>query len=163
MIDFIKKNKFIVILTIIFIILLAFYFIRNYISNKNYRNNQLLDYEMVPKTYGVNEYSNIVLSDEDMAKVYLNDFINMLYNDIDKAYYLVNEDYRNAKFTSIDDFKNYVYSLHYSFNIENYYVKKLDEYTIYGVEDDVGNNFVFKSNGVMQYSVYLDEDTVEIW
>ena len=46
--------------------------------------------------------------------------------------------------------------------MDSFYIDDRSKNKVYGVYDTNGNMFVFKTNGVMQYSVYLDDYTVEI-
>lgn len=165
--EFFKKNIIIIIIFIIFILILGFYLIREYIASKTiYTDSTLTDekYQMIPKTYDINEYTNILISDEDMAKIYLRDYISNVNRNIEQSYYLLDEEYRNMRFGSLNNYLIYISSLNYSsYNISSYYKKVVDDYIIYGVYDEYGNYFGFKTKGVMQYVVYLDEDTVEIW
>lgn len=135
-------------------------------SRTIYTDSTLTDekYDMIPKTYDVNEYTNINISDEDMARIYLNDYISRTVNDISGSYYLLDEEYRNLRFGNVESYMEYINSLNHSYhNVVSYYKKEVGEYTIYGVTDEDGNFFAFKTKGVMQYVVYLDEDTIEIW
>ena len=135
-------------------------------SRTIYTDSTLTDekYDMIPKTYDVNEYTNINISDEDMARIYLNDYISRPVNDIRGSYYLLDEEYRNLRFGNVESYMEYINSLNHSHhNVVSYYKKEVGDYTIYGVTDEDGNFFAFKTKGVMQYIVYLDEDIVEIW
>lgn len=121
------------------------------------------DEQVFLKNYKVNEYIPVYVSDEDMAKIYFNDYIHIMYSDINKAYNLLDEDYRNKKFGNIDNYKSYIKSLdNLSYKVDSFYIDDSHKYKIYGVYDTNGNIFIFKTNGIMQYSVYLDNYTVEI-
>lgn len=167
MLEFIKKHILLIILVVVFISLIAFFLIREYIASKTiYTDSSLSNelYEMIPKTYDINEYTNIIISDEDMARIYLNDFINSVGYNAQASYYLLDEEYRNMRFGNIDNYISYISNFNYSnYDVSSYYKKEIDGYTIFGVYDQNGNFFAFKTSGVMQYSVFLDEDTVEIW
>ena len=70
---------------------------------------------------------------------------------------------REKKFVDLNSYINYVNSLNYStYELSQYYVDNKGGNKIFGVYDNNGNLFVFKTNGVMQYTVYLDDYTVEI-
>lgn len=115
------------------------------------------------KNYEVNEYIPTYVSDEDMARIYLNDYINTMYSDVDKAYELLDKEYRDKKFGNIDNYKNYIKTLNnLSYKVDSFYLDNSHKYKVYGVYDTNGNMFIFKSVGVMQYTVYLDDYTVEI-
>lgn len=163
MIKFIKEHKMLFVLVLLFIFLLGFYFIREYIASKNVYNESYLngeDYIMVPKSYGVNEYSITNITEEQMVLIYLNDFKSYLYNDINYAYQLLNEQYRTIKFGTIDNFINYIKTININTDIDRYSVNgSNDIYTIYTKDN---NKYIFKVTSVMEYEVYLDDYTVEI-
>ena len=134
-----------------------------YLLLKHFTKDNSLEYEEYLKNYEVNEYIDTYVTDEDMARRYLNDYIHNMYFDIENAYSLLDEEYKNAKFGSLDSYKNYVNSLNYSsYQMDKYYKTSKDGYLIFGVYDKNGNLFIFKTKGVMQYTVYLDDYTVEI-
>ena len=162
MIEFIKKNRSIIILILVFIILIVFFLLRNYISNKRFNDKTTIEYQMVPKTYEVNEYVSLDISDSDMATIYYNDYIKNMYIDLEGSYLLLDSEYRNAKFGSVDSYIKYMNTLEFG-KVEKYYKHEKDDYIIYGVYDNYNNLYIFKTKGVMQYSVYLDDYTIEIW
>ncbi len=164
MIDFIKKNSKTGLLILVFVVLMSMYFIREFIASRDIYNESYLngeEYVMTPKKYGVNEYSVINITDEQMAKIYLNDFENYLYNDINYAYQLLNEQYRNLKFGSIENFTNYINSIKYTdITLDRYSVgEESKTITVYTKDD---KKFIFKIISVMEYEVYFDDYTVEI-
>jgi len=157
-----KDHKIFSILVIIFISLLLMFFIQKIIINNTNYESENENYIMIPKTYDVNEYSVMNISDEQMSKIYLLDFRNLVYNDITSAYNLLDESYRNKKFGNLENFKNYINSIDFSSMVSKYSVKSEGKYDIYRVYDLNENLILFKITGVFQYRVYLDEDTVEI-
>lgn len=162
--EILKKYKYIVILIVIVLIFVLIYFIREYMASKEIYTESYLngeEYIMNPKKYGVNEYSPMNISDEKMANIYLNDFKNNIFNDINYAYSLLNEEYRNLKFGSVENFINYVNGLDYSdIKVDSYSInKKKNTITVY---TEKGNEYIFKIFSVMEYEVYLDDSTVEI-
>lgn len=141
-----------IIFTVIFIVL------NNFLKNKEKGYGEYL------KNYKVNEYIPMYVSDEDMAKIYLKDYVHNMFYDIESAYNSLDTEYRNKKFGSLDNYKKYVYSLdNTSYVVSSYYKKDKEGYIYFGIYDTFGNIYVFKTKGVMQYSVFLDEQTVEIW
>ena len=166
MVKFIKEH---VLLVILSLIILAFilYSVINYIiaSHTDYYGPDYYDktYETIPKSYDINEYTNINITDDNMANIYLSDYLHSVSKNISESYYLLDEDYRNKKFGNVDNYINYISNIKISNSIEEYYKKETNEYVIYGIYDKNGNYFVFKTKGVMQYKVYLDDETVEIW
>lgn len=147
-------------LIIFVVILLTFslgYIIIDKLTEKEEEENIYL------KDYDVNEYIPTYVSDEDMAKIYLNDYIYKMYSNQEEAYNLLDEEYRNKKFGNLENYTNYVYSLQYSsYTLSKYYKQEKNGYIIFGVYDTNNNLFIFKTKGVLQYKVYLDDYTVEI-
>ena len=159
------KNKLLIALICLFVFVVAFYLLREYFASKEkYTESYLRDeeYYMVPKTYGVNEYSVTKISDQDMSRIYLNDYIYNINQNIEFAYNLLNEEYRNKKFGNLESFRNYINSTKYSNTLTKYSKSSKLGKTIYGAYDSYGNHYIFKTSGVMQYEVYLDDYTVEI-
>ena len=156
-----NKNpiKYGIIIAIIILVFVGAYFIISKLTEDN-----SLGYEEFLKNYEVNEYIASYVSDADMAKIYLNDYIHNMFYDVEKAYNLLDEEYKTKKFGSLDNFKSYVDGLEYStYVLSRYYKKDTDGYIIFGVYDKNGNFFAFKTKGVLQYTVFLDDYTVEIW
>ena len=126
-------------------------------------NNNEAEYGEYLKNYEVNEYIPTYVSDEDMAKIYLNDYTKMMYFNTEEAYELLDVEYKNKRFSTYNEFKNYIYSLPYTtYNVTKYYKKMKNGYLYFGIYDNNGNIFIFKTKGVMQYSVLLDDYTIEI-
>lgn len=147
---------------IIIFIAIILVFTGAYIIIDKYLNNDVEQKEFL-KNYEVNEYIPTYVSDEEMARIYLNEYIYIMYSDTERAYQLLDEKYRKEKFGDIENFKNYIKTLNYStYKVNKFYVDEKGGYKIYGVYDTNGNLFIFKTNGVMQYTVYLDDYTVEI-
>ena len=155
-----KNNKEFKNVVIFAIILLGF--VGAYIILDKYFNKEEVDKEFL-KNYEVNEYIPTYISDEDLTKIYLNEYVHIMYSDVERAYELLDTEYKEKKFGSFDAFQIYVNSLTYtSYKLDRFYVDNKGKYIIYGAFDTNGNIFIFKTNGVMQYTVYLDDYTVEI-
>ena len=155
-----KNNKEIRNVLIFGAILLTF--VGLYMLLDKYLNKEEVDQEFL-KNYEVNEYIPTYISDEDLTKIYLNEYVYIMFSDIEKAYELLDKEYREKRFGSIEFFKEYVNGLTYSnYKLDRFYVDNKGKYIIYGAFDTNGNIFIFKTNGVMQYTVYLDDYTVEI-
>lgn len=149
--------KAIIIILIATIALFSFYFLLNHFFEKDEEVYEYL------KNYKVNEYIPTYVSDEDMARIYLNDYINNMRYNVEKAYSLLDKEYRNKKFGSLENYKSYISSLQTtSYKLSTYYKNSKNGYIIFGVTDQNSNLYIFKTKGVMQYSVFLDDYTVEI-
>lgn len=147
---------------IVIIVIILLIFSGTYVLLKNFTNKKE-NQDIYLKNYKVNEYINTYITDEEMARIYLNDYIRNMKYDIDKAYDLLDDEYRQEKFGTIENYKKYVNNLKYtSYTLTRYYKQERNDTIIFGVYDNHDNLFIFKTNGVMQYKVYLDDYTVEI-
>lgn len=159
----IKENKLLIIPIGLLIIVITVVLVRNYIASQQTFKQNDEEYIMTPKKYGVNEYSLVSTSEEQMANIYLNDYKNLLISDINEAYNLLNEEYKNAKYPNISTFNQYLNSLNLSNMVVDKYGKKnCGEETCYYVYDKTGNIYIFRVFSVMEYEVYLDDSTIEI-
>ena len=157
-----NKKSYIWLVVLVIIGLLVFYGIKIYRSKKTLvPTNNYINYTMNPKTYDVNEYNLVNISDRQLAAIYLNDYRNYLKNNIDQAYELLNEEYRSKKFNNIEEFKTYINTI----NINNMSVEKYnisDDKKIIDVYISDNDRFIFKIKNILEYEVYLDDTTVEI-
>ncbi len=153
-----KTIKDILIVIIVLVGLLILYFLLRSLTPKDEE-----EYDEYLKDYKVNEYIATYISDEAMARIYLNDYIYTMHNDPNKAYNLLAEEYRNKKFGNKQNYIDYINSLgNNTYTLSRYYKQAADEYIIFGVYDQYENIYIFKTKGVMQYELYLDDYTVEI-
>ena len=157
-----NKKSYIWLVVLVIIGLLVFYGIKIYRSKKTLvPTNNYINYTMNPKTYDVNEYNLVNITDKQLAAIYLNDYRNYLKNNIDQAYELLNEEYRSKKFNNIEEFKTYINTI----NINNMSVEKYnisDDKKIIDVYISDNDRFIFKIKNILEYEVYLDDTTVEI-
>lgn len=157
-----NKKNYIWLVVLVIIGLLVFYGIKIYRSKKTLvPTNNYINYTMNPKTYGVNEYNLVNITDRQLAAIYLNDYRSYLKNNIDQAYELLNEEYRSKKFNNIEEFKTYINTI----NINNMSVEKYnisDDKKIIDVYISDNDRFIFKIKNILEYEVYLDDTTVEI-
>lgn len=160
---FLKENKLVLVLLLTFAIVLVAFLTYRFINNQQKFVQNDEEYIMAPKKYGVNEYSLVNIDDEQMSNIYLNDYRNMLINNRSEAYNILNDEYKNLKYPTIESFNQYVDSLDFSSLVmERYGVHKCNSGTCYYIYDRDGNEYVFRAFSVMEYEVYLDEETVEI-
>lgn len=118
------------------------------------------DSSTVIKDYKINEVIPIYVNTEQVAKKYLAEYVNFMLYYPEKAYELLDEDYKNANFENIDDFKKYIKSIK-SLKLERAEVTKYT-YDIYNnkntyyVIDSSDNKFKFIENSLMDYSVIIN-------
>lgn len=162
---FIKENKILLIICSSFIlltILLVLIINKEKISDED---------KYVPSTneylhnYEVNEVVPVYVSEQDMAKKYLSDFVQLSANDLDRAYNMLDNDYKKSKFASFESFKVYMENMmsikYLSANVKEYAIKSKGGFKYYYIIDSEGNNLVFKEKSIMNYTVFLDTYTIK--
>ena len=110
------------------------------------------------RNYEINEVIPVYVSEEDLAKKYLADYINLIYNDIEKAYDLLSSESKD-KYDSIDDFENYINTL----KDDNFYKAKVSKYAYITenkkkhmtIIDMNYNTFIFIEENIMNYKVTI--------
>jgi len=160
-----KNNSFISYLIvglfiIIFILIINFSKIFNkeeFEINPNYKVETI-------ENYKVNQYIPVMINDEQMSRKYLLDYINSVYGNIDDSYNLLNLEYRNERFGSVDAYKDFINSLNINngVSVSRYATYEKGDYKYYDIYDNNDNRYIFRTNGVMQYELFFDDDTVKI-
>lgn len=129
------------------------------------------------------------VDEADIVKEYFNDYINSAIDFPEDMYNILDKEYREAKFGSLDEFKKYVNGnvqlkkLYNCLNLEaddygsymEYYIEKdeaklenyivqeeTEEYTRYVCIDSFGNYYIFHVTDTMEYSLVLDTYTINI-
>lgn len=104
-----------------------------------------------------NEIKGIgIIKTEQICSLYLSDYVNYLFNDIDNAYELADTSMKN-KYTTIKKFSKVINSKKdsISFIADKCYFS--DDYRgrMYSVIDINGNRYYFKEKSIMDYSVEI--------
>lgn len=112
-----------------------------------------------------NTYEIPSVSNEMYAQELIENYKHYLLDFTQKAYDLLDDEYKAKKFNGIDKFKNYINNK--NSNIEDmelskYKVNTYNDYTEYICIDQFGNYIIFKETAVMNYSVILDTYTVDL-
>lgn len=116
----------------------------------------------------VNRYNLYVL--EDISdETYAIDLIDrykeeILYN-TELAYNNLDIEYRNAKFGTLGNFKEYVLNNKEKINnvkLEKYQITQQDNYTQYICVDQNGSYYIFRTTGIMKYILLLDNYTIDL-
>lgn len=117
--------------------------------------------EIVVNEYNQFEFQNI--SDENVIIEYITMYKEYAEKDIEKAYEMIDEEYRNKRFQTIDKFRKYVkenYDSIFNSGIEKYHVSKKEGYTQYVCIDGNNNYYIIKEKTIMNYTMLLDMYTI---
>ena len=103
-----------------------------------------------------NKYSVKSVVPEEMAKMYYNDYKNMIINYPDEAYEIIlnkedfsEEDFQNYRNQLINDYYSNSYSTY------SYYQEQTTNCYVYRVTNNKGETFTFKTYAVMNYGVNI--------
>ena len=110
-----------------------------------------------------NKIKNDNITDQDMAINYFNDYKYNILNNIEKAYNSLDEEYRNKRFGSLEEFTKYIQdniTIFRNITIEQYICDKYEDYTEYICRDQNENIYVFKETAIMNYTLQLDTYTI---
>lgn len=167
-----KKNNIlkliiaIVIVIIIILVLLLSYLIKGEEISDEIYQLPVEDIEGVQlkEKYECNEFTFTTLTSDNLVRMYLNDYKNNILNDLDKAYNSLNLEYKEKRFGSIENYKEYINE-----NIEKisqitlkqYQINSYEEYEEYVCLDQYDNYYIFNVTAVMQYTLKLDTYTLD--
>lgn len=139
----------------------------DYVKNNNYDKLQVGDviyYQCDSISDNqLNKFKYTTISNEQLATDYFGNYKWKVLNDEEEAYNSLQEDYRNARFKSFDDYKNYIEKNRDEIQgstLEKYLVNTYDDYTEYVCIDQYDNLYIFKATAVMQYTLKLDTYTI---
>lgn len=110
-----------------------------------------------------NEFEYKRLEDKDVVIRYLTDYKQKLTYDVESAYNALDEEYRNKRFGSLEEYKKYV--IKNKGELDNiagtkYLINTDNGATEYVCIDQYGNYYIFKTNAVLQYTLQLDTYTL---
>lgn len=145
-----KKGYNITIIVII-CIMLIFSVTLAIVIKKNAKDDEF----RVLKPNKYNSYTRATIFEKDMASIYLIDFYKYIYNDIEKAYSLLDENFRQTKFPTLNLFKEYIKNLNFTVLVQSYKVEVVDNNYVFHITANPNVNFIFRTTGVMQYTVEI--------
>ena len=122
-----------------------------------------IDREKIEKNlYNVyNPYNKI--KEEDIVKRYFSDFREYLLDNSDKAYELLDKEYKNKRFPTLEDFKSYVKERYREIllsKLSTYQVNNYKDYKEYICKDQYENVYIFNTKNPLEYTVKLDNYTI---
>lgn len=107
-----------------------------------------------------NSYKEKEINDEYTCKQYLLFYRKALLSNSKEAYNYLNEEYRNKKFGSLQNFLNYIEN-----NKDEIKTMQLNSYSLEEKEciccDQFNNYYIFNLNDVLDYKVLLDTYTID--
>ena len=115
--------------------------------------------EIKPNRY--NSYKENEVTDENICEQYLNIYKRIMLAKTEESYNYLNEEYRNKKFGTLQDYAYYVAN-----NKDKIAQIELNAYSIkdnqYICKDQGNNYYIFNIKGFLDYDVILDTYTVDL-
>ncbi len=135
--------------------------------NKNYSNMNEISIQNEDEEIKVNEcnkYQNVQISDASLAQEYFNNYKRIMLGEPKLAYEYLNEEYKNKRFGSYEEFEKYVNNNREEIRIagiNKYTVNNKGEGTEYVCLDSKENYCLFREKNLREYEVFLDTYTIE--
>mgnify|MGYP004468371931 CR=1 FL=1 len=121
------------------------------IEHKQIEKNQYNIYKMTP------------ISKNSTAERYFNTFLEYLKYDVQKSYELLEVQYKQSKFTNINEYIQYVQNNKLQEHaLKAYNVYTYEDYSQYVCIDNQDRYYIFNEKGIMNYSVILDTYTIDL-
>lgn len=114
----------------------------------------------------INEYNKLhtTTSTERIACLkHMQDYKNALMNNEEEAYNLLDKEYREKRFPSLNEYKEYRKKMQAFYGQENftqYLVNNYEDYREYVCKDQYGNLYIFEEEYPMEYTLKLDTYTI---
>ena len=103
-------------------------------------------------------------SDDSIIASYMATYRELCQENINQAYALLNEEYKKIRFPTINEFKKYIQSTQEQFTkmyINSYEKETIEDTVVYICKDKLKNVYIFKETSPMQYTIELDDYTIE--
>lgn len=99
-------------------------------------------------------YKSINITGKNMLKLYINNYLSLLFNDQDKAYNMLGNNTKKY-FGSKEEFIKQIDFIYNSLttSIFSYSVEKEDDIVIYRILDDNQNDIIIYENGALSYTI----------
>lgn len=118
--------------------------------------------EILQGTYNIYEYEHI--DNVKQMEIYLEDYTFQIFNNTEKAYNLLDEEYRNKRFGDKNKFAQFLNEKQNQLrNIEitQFGIDEGDDYTVYKGTDEYGNYYHIIETAYMEYTIILDNYTMQ--
>ena len=144
-------------------------YLNNYLERNDYQDIEIGDRitfdtgSIEDRVY--NRYFETSVDDEELMIDYFNMFANYARYDIQRAFNLLDQEYRELRFTSVGEFESFInrnIARMNERNLDDYWIFEYDDHTMYVMRDTYGNYYIFKATSVMQFTVMLDIHTIDL-
>ena len=141
------------------------YKIENTTKEKVMYLTELGQEENVAITEGVyNQFQYEYVDDVKQMEIYLEDFVFEVFNNTEKSYYMLDEEYRNKRFGGLEAYYKFLNEKQEQLKdiqILQYNIYREADYTLYKGTDNNGNYYWIRDNSYMDYKLMLDNYTLD--
>ena len=142
---------------------------QEYLDSKNYdENTKVSEIEIDTNSIASNNYNSfdfVNTDDKYVINQYFSEYQNKLLNNVDSAYELLNEEYREKKYGDFQEFRTYVeenYEELRNNSLTQYLINQFDEYKEYVCIDANNHYYIFIEKSITDYDVILDTYTIDL-
>lgn len=135
----------------------------------NYNNINEINIEKLEDTIlpnDDNEWNTLYATTEEIPTEYINIYQCLALGAPEKLYELLDEEYRNSKFGSLDEFKNYIQKRKTKIKncrLEEYKRSVIDDKVVYICIDQYENYYIISENQtLLDFDIMLDTYTIDI-
>ena len=143
------------------------YIVEEYGESLNLNDLKFSEELLNIESYGYNRLKQEAVSQEIVCLYYFGDYLNKLNGDTKKLYEVLDEDYKKERFPTYEEFIKYIndnYSTLKECRVTEYSVNMTDDNKaiMYICKDQNANYYIFKAKAVMNYSLFLDNHTIDL-
>ena len=136
------------------------------ITDSIIQRNQLNSINKTIEKAYYNEILETEVTEEDLVRAYYEDYKNNALYYPEDAYAMIEEEYKAARFSSYEDYQQYVNeqrNILQTAMLSKYSIDELDGKTVYTLVDNYQNTyFVITQTSPMDYQIQLDNYTVKV-
>lgn len=122
-----------------------------------------IEEEIERNQYNAYEYAKV--NDDDIIKDYYNNYKKLILGYPEKAYELLEEEYKKVRFPTLDSFKKYIQENKKQIsksNVQKYQISTNDEKKQFICADQNNNYYIFQEEEILKYKAILDIYSIDL-
>ena len=112
-----------------------------------------------------NQFIIITMKYDELLKRYVAYYKSLIKTNLQKAYDMLEEEYKTKRFGNLDKFEQYIQNnqnVIERISVSKYQIQDGENYTQYVILDSLGNYYLIKENAVMDFTIELDTYTIDL-
>ena len=142
---------------------------QDYLKDKGYdETTEITNMEIDKNSITSNDYNNfdfVNADDKYIINEYFSEYQTQLLSNIDAAYALLDQEYKEKKYENPQEFREYVegnYDTLQNMYLKRYLINQFDDYKEYVCLDENNHYYIFIERSLTDYSVILDTYTIDL-